>query len=442
MKAVGAALAGALLLASGCVYYNAIYNAQRLFEEGEVHRREGRDSLASERYGDVVQKAAKGFRQDPEGAWADEALLLMARAYLRMGELRQGRAALEDVVRRAHEADVRHRALLHLGVAHAMGGDAERGTVLLNEAIRRLPPGPHRAEGHLWRGRVLLEAGHQDMGWWDLDQASAHPGTRLDAALTRVAWGVRLGNRDRVREGMNRLLRAHEGGIRVDTVGRLAVLAAERWGPGDAAELLAGVDSARWERTHRGMLLLTRSALRLQAGDTAAAEGELRAVARGVGTAADAARLRLSRWELARARDLMEARGVLPLLLPAVSSPEAEELASALQVMFDLAERGLDTPLAWFAAAEVCRDRLGAPALAQGFFLAYADAEPGDPWAAKALLAALSAAADPSERSWLLERLEGRIANPYVLAARGEPALGLEALEEELARRLQEIVTR
>ena len=40
---------GAFLLLTGCVYYNALYNAERLYEEGEAHRRSGRDSLAAAR---------------------------------------------------------------------------------------------------------------------------------------------------------------------------------------------------------------------------------------------------------------------------------------------------------------------------------------------------------------------------------------------------------
>lgn len=441
MTGRGAVLAGALLL-SGCVYYNAIYNAQRIFQEGEGHRRAGRDSLASMRYGEVVRKAAQGFRRDPEGAWADEALLLMGRAYLRLGELREGRAALEETARRAGEEDVRLQALLHLGVAHVMGGDGERGTLLLNEALQGLPSAGQRAEGHLWRGRALLAAGQPDMGWWDLDQAAAHAPTRVDAALTRVAWGVLLDNRDRVREGMNRLMATPGAAVRVDTLVALARAAAERWGPLDAADFLAGADSARWERTARGTLLVARASLLLEAGDTARAAHHLLRVAGGLGPAAAAARVHLARWQLARARDLVEARAVLPLLLPAAGAPEADELAEALQEMLALAELGLDEPLAWFAAGEVGRDRLGAGYLAQGFFLAYADAAPQDPWTAKALLAALASAGEAGDRSWLLERLERRSDSPYVLAARGEPALGLEALEEELARRLQEMVAR
>lgn len=442
MTARAAALAGALLLLSGCVYYNAIYNAQSLFQEGEGHRQQGRDSLAAARYAEVVRKTADGFRRDPEGAWADEALLLMGRAYLRLGELRAGRAALEATVRRAGEEPVRLQALLHLGVAHVMSGDRERGAALLNEALRGLSSIGQRAEGHLWRGRVLLETGQHDVGWWDLDQAASQAGTRTDAALTRVAWGVRLDNPERAREGMNRLLSSREAGARVDTVVALTRAATHRWGPLAAAGLLTGADSARWERTPRGILLLARAGLILEAGDTARAAAEMRRVAGGLGPAADAARLALARWQLARARDLVEARSVLAILLPAVGTPEGGLLAGALQDMLELAERGLDEPLAWFAAGELGRDRLAAGYLAQGFFLAYADALPDDPWTAKALLAALASSDDPEDRAWLLGRLERRAESPYVLAARGEPALGLEALEEELARRLQEIVSR
>jgi hypothetical protein len=82
---------------------------------------------------------------------------------------------------------------------------------------------------------------------------------------------------------------------------------------------------------------------------------------------------------------------------------------------------------------------LGALDVARGLFLAYADQTPSDPWAPKALLAALSVTDDEGSRAWLRGRLEGRAESPYVLAARGEPAPGLEALEEELAQRLQEI---
>ena len=70
------------MLVSGCAYYNAIYTAEQAFDEGERLRRAGRDSAAVALYQDVIRHAADGYRQDPEGEWADEALFLVGRARL------------------------------------------------------------------------------------------------------------------------------------------------------------------------------------------------------------------------------------------------------------------------------------------------------------------------------------------------------------------------
>lgn len=440
MRRLGAAAVGAAMALSGCVYYNALYNAERLFMEGETYRREGRDSLADARYADVVRKAAKGFRQEPDGEWADEALLLMGRAYLRLGEVREARAALTQASEKAGDEQGRLAAELNLGVSMAMAGDMGRATGLLNRAIQGLSSRTLRAEGHLWRGRALLTMGEVDAGWWDLDQAATDEDFRLEASLARVDWGVRLGNRDRVQEGVNRLLGLREAGLRVDTVARLVRAAADRWGDPSAAELLAGADTARWARTPRGMIRLTRATLLRAAGDTALASAEVRRVADGIGPSAAQARLDLAAWQLAQARDLVNLRDALPILLPAVMDPEVARMAADVQLAVELSDRGLQEPLAWFAAAEVARERLGATELAQGLLLAYVDAAPSDPWVPKALLAALALSEDEGDRAWLRGRLEGRADSPYVLAASGEPALGLEALEEELARRFQEMI--
>jgi hypothetical protein len=117
-------------------------------------------------------------------------------------------------------------------------------------------------------------------------------------------------------------------------------------------------------------------------------------------------------------------------------------LIGAIEALEVLSLEGFDDPLAWFAAAEVARDELGSRIPARGFFLAYADQVPEDAWAPKALLAALSVSISEADREWLRGRLEVHRESPYVRAARGEPAAGFEALEEELRERLREIRSR
>ena len=100
---------------------------------------------------------------------------------------------------------------------------------------------------------------------------------------------------------------------------------------------------------------------------------------------------------------------------------------------------GLDESLGWFAAGEVARERLDANYLARGLFLAYADGAREEPWAPKALLAALEASPDEGDRAWLRGRLEAYGDSPYVLASHGGSAAGFGLLEEELEVRLREL---
>jgi hypothetical protein len=439
----GFALAGVVGALSACVYYNALYNAERAFAEGERHRLAGRDSLAAARFRDVVRKAARGYRAEPEGPWADDAMLLVGRAHLRLGDHRAGRAALREAAERSEDPQVRLAALLHLASSFVQAGDLDAGIPLLNEAIQGLTDEATRAEGHLWRGRALMRLGQVDGGWWDLDQAGAlHRSVRLAAALEKVQWGIVLDEPVRVHEGMNRIFSSAEGGDVPDTVTWLVRQAAGRWGATEGARLLAGVDSAAWSRSARARVRLARADLLAAAGDTLGARSEVEAVAGGRGPTAVPARLRLARERLARALDVPDVRAVASILLPSESDPDVSRLLSDIVTLTELTDRGLSDPLAWFLAAELARDRLGALDLARALFLTYADVAAEEPWTAKALLAALDVTRDEGERAWLRGRLEGRADSPYVLAARGEPAPGIEALEEELARRMQEIGSR
>jgi hypothetical protein len=110
--------------------------------------------------------------------------------------------------------------------------------------------------------------------------------------------------------------------------------------------------------------------------------------------------------------------------------------------MESLTEVGHEQPLAFFAAAELARDGLGADYVARGLFIAYAAAAPYEPWAQKALLAALNITPDPDDRAWIKERLETNPNSPYVLAASGGSSAGYQQLEEELDLRLRALTQR
>ncbi len=358
----GAWLVAALALSAGCVYYNSLYNAERLFDLGETHRVAGLDSLARADYQEVVAKSAKAFRMEPTGEWADDALLLMGRAYLRMGDLRAARAALERAARVTDDDQVRSGAQVYLGASYVEAGDLPTAIGLLDAGLEALRPGPVMAEGHLWRGRALLDGSQREEGWWDLDQARSGSGSvRMSAAIERIVSGVRYDQPARAQEGMDRLLALSEAGERSDTVVALARLTSGRWGPATAARMLSAADTSRWSQGSRGKVRLERARLLREAGDSLAAQDGVERVADGIGPAAVEARVELARWQLARARDLVDIRDALTVLLPAEDEAPAADLLQALREMNDLAEIGLSDPLGLFGAAEVASERLGRP---------------------------------------------------------------------------------
>ncbi|MFW6079774.1 MAG: hypothetical protein ACODAE_09140, partial [Gemmatimonadota bacterium] len=171
-------------------------------------------------------------------------------------------------------------------------------------------------------------------------------------------------------------------------------------------------------------LRLRRATLTAEAGELERAIDQARDVAaRADGAIADRARVLWARWELARTESPDVLGDVREILLPAIERDEAERMIASLATATSLiarAEAG-ESALAWFAAAEVARDRLEAPALARNLFLRYADAAPDSLWAPKALLAAAALTDSPAEAGRIRARLDDRYRwTIYVAAVRGD----------------------
>jgi tetratricopeptide (TPR) repeat protein len=442
MSRKGAVLVGAALVLSACTHYNTLYNAERLYQDAERDRIAGRDALALAQYQEVVRRTADAFRNRPEDARAAAVLFLLGRAQLRAGEPRAASLALEEAARRASDPELRPRVLVYLAASRARLGDVEGALGRIEEAVSAGVTGETLAEALLLRGSLELARGATDSAWTDLVKAASDPGVNIDAGLERLRLSIQHGERERARAALSTLLATRAAGQRLDTVLALVDDASRRWGPAVAAWVFAGADSSTWTQPQRGRARLAHARVLHEARDTTGARARAGQVATGRGPAAAEARLLLASWRLQSARDLGVAASVRPLLLPASGDDRVQSLLRAIDDLERYSGMGLDEPLGWFAAAEVARDRLGAPVLARGFYLAFADIDPSGPWAPKGLLAALDVSADEPDREWLRGRLEAHASSPYVLAARGRPPAELEALEEELRLRLQEVTGR
>lgn len=430
-------------LAVGCVYLNTIYNARQIYEEAENARLAGRDSALAERYDQVISKATRGFHADEDGPWADDALFLVGRAHLRRRALLEADAALRRVLEISEDSVLRSQATLYLGAVAVAAGDLDRGTSLLDGALRVVEDRRMRAEGHLWRARALLQQGRVDQGWWDLDRAAeADRRHSAPAGLERVVWGLALGDTARAFLGVQALLFSSGARAYGDSVRVLLRELSARWGPEVALDIMVNAERAPWSRLERDRLLMTRAWFAYEAGDTVRAVEDMARVGGSVGDPAAEARVTLARWRLAEARQVDRLAAVRRVLLPAVASRGAQDLLNGMRRVELLVDYALEGRLVgFFAAAELTREVLGAPRLAAALFQAYADSEPDSPWSGKALLAARGLVARSAERAWLDDRMEALPGNVYVRYARqGEGGGDLGDLEVALQVEVNEIL--
>jgi len=436
------ATTGSGLLAS-CVYFNTLYNAEASYREAEDLRLAGRDSALQERYREVVAKATNGYQEDEEGRWADDALLLMAKAHLRLGNVPEASRALALVLEVSDDPDVRGQAALYRGALAVSAGETVRGLLLLDQAITDVDEPIHRAEGHLWRARAQLTQGLVDQGWRELDRAAeTHKSHVVPVGFEKIAWGFVLPDLTRIHEGVQTLIFTRGAESYSDSIHSVVRRFAARWGAESAVVLLDNAQDADWSRMERDRLLMARAWLAHDSGDMARASEDARSVASGAGEEAFAARVSMAKWELVEAEYVDDLAPLRSVLLPAVSFEEAQTLLNAIRRVELLTEYGHHgEPVALIAAAEISRDVLAAPRLSSALFQIYADLVPDAPWSAKALLAAMALTTDPAQRRMLDRRLDALPGDAYVRYARkGHSMAGLEELESRLQEMLDPLL--
>ena len=430
---------------AGCLFNNTLYNTGSLYQEAEDLRLADEDSASLARYREVLVKATKGYEADEDGGWADDALLLIAKAQFRLGAASEASAALERVLEISSDPDVRTQAALYRGALAVAVGETIRGLALLDDAIEDLDDADQRAEAHLWRARAFLEQRMVEQGWRDLDRAGeAHGAHVVPVGLERIAWGFTLPDLTRIHQGVQSLIFTSRGQAYGDSIRSLARRFADRWGAGSAVVLLDNAEDAHWSRSERDRLLMARAWLSYEAGDMARAREDMRSVGSGVGEQALGARVTLARWQLAEAEQVDDLASLRSILFPAVTSEEAQGLLNAIRQVELLTQYALEgEPIALFGAAGISRDVLGAPRLSSALFQAYAAAAPEAPWSGKALLASRDLTTDPAQRAWLDERLEALAGNAYVrFAHKGRHGPELGELETRLQGTLDRLVER
>lgn len=434
------ALALALALGiSSCGYFNSLYNARRQFADAERARRAGDVATARGAYVGSIEKAAKSYRRYPNGRWADDALMLIARSHFEIGEYPAARAALAQLLASTDDEGMRADAQAFAGATEVSMAAPAVGLVLLDSAVASLGPTAALAGfARLWRARARAANDDVAGAWADLDAVKSPDDREFTSVqLERLALAIQSADTARVASAFASILGGHDARRQMDTISRLSFSAVGTFGPEPVRAMLVP-SGGEWIDAARDSLTLLRAQIASRADDTLNSNRELLQLAghASAGTAA-AARIAVARARLRYVDKLERLPDIRALLLSALGYGQAQQLISAMRLVDVLVQQSAQSgqPLAFFTAAEIARDELGAPELARQLFIAYADLAPQTPWAGKALLAAIAIAPNALESNTLRDRVAALPPNPYTSLVRGEGALeAYESAEEKLDR--------
>jgi hypothetical protein len=425
-------LAGASLL-GGCVYYNGMYNTNRLANSARKAERDGRTFEANNLWGQVITKAESLVVRHPRSKYASEANVLRGLALARLSQCPAAVAPLGQVTLLDRSDDLVEEAVLALGRCQLELGDVAMADLAFARVIDSHDQA-RRREARSRHARVLRMTGRYEEALAVMRE-TPDPSNRSDFLLALAGDG-QTGEALAMADS---LLASGDTTFAWDSV----VAALGRQDPRAASSLVdrlqndpRATDAVRAER-------LYDDAIRLAAADSARAMARLNEAARVPGTheGGERARLRLLRLALGNARTLddLPPLGDSLAVLAARSSGSALEasaltgIVARLRLLPDSTGPGVPLgDLRLFLGAEAARDSLGAAALAAGLFRRLADDWPASPYAPKALLAA--GQLDPAGADTSLARLDSLYADsPYLAVVRGGDAPGYRALEDSLA---------
>jgi tetratricopeptide (TPR) repeat protein len=418
-------------LLAGCVYYNGMYNTNRLAGSARKAEREGRPYEAQSLWGQVITRAESVEVRHPRSKYAPQAAVLRGLAMSRLGQCEAAIPALHQASLLQH-GDLADEAALALGRCQLQMGDPASADLafagLLESRDKYI-----RTEARYQHGRALRLTGHYEEA---VTIFQADTGRRVSDELLISLAGA---GKDAEADSLATALLASNDSTRkwdslVVAIGRVNPVAAEklvsRLGarPGASPDVtsrrlyedglrLEAVDSARAIARYREA---SRAGPHSEAGERAAFLVVLRDIARASSVEA-----------LGAAADTLRA---LQANNPTVANEAGQLLGAVVRVRFAADSGSPEYPegdLRLFLAGEVARDSLKARLVASELFRRILDQWSDSPYAPKALLAAQmldSTLADSAQALYTGRYFE----SPYMAMMRGDSADGYRALEDSL----------
>jgi tetratricopeptide (TPR) repeat protein len=420
------------LSTGACVYYNGMYNANRLARSARKAEREGRTFEANGLWGQVATKAESVVVRHPSSKYAAEAEVLRGVALSRMGQCDQALGPLSDIGLAKIAPDLKEDALLALGRCQAASGNAEAADAAFLQLVDSKNP-DRRLEARFQHARLLRQSGRY------LEALEALPDVRDSRTDTERL--LALAGAGRLPAAM---VLADSLLARTDSIKHwdsLVVVLGEE-NPIAASGVVEKVRKLPARTREAEAKLLLDDGLRLESVDTTRAARRFRetiAVGKNPSAAAQA-NLELLQMDLRRIGRPEELAPLAAKLkgLSEQSETVSDEISLLTTRVGEVQLAGssvtpetLQGDLRLFLAAESARDSLAAPRLAETLFRRIPEQFPASAYAPKAILAAqqLNSAWADSARALLEERY---LDSPYLALIRGDATPEYRELEDSL----------
>jgi tetratricopeptide (TPR) repeat protein len=419
-------------LLGGCVYYNGMYNANRLAHSARKAEREGRTFEANNLWGQVATKAESVVVRHPTSKYAEEAAVLRGVALARLGQCDQALGPLSRATLAGKPGELTEDALLATGRCQLALNNIPAGEAAFSQLLDSKDP-DRRREAHFQHGKLLRQSGRYQEALRTLEGVKD---PRVDSERILALAGA--GRLPQALALADSLIAKRDTTRPWDS---LMVLMGQQ-NPAAASQLLDRIRPLPVRSPEIQARRLLEDGIRLASTDTARAGARLREVVSigGHNDAAGRASLQLILLDLRHARRVED----LPPVVDALKSvSERFETVTHESTLLGGTVGGIHTAatsVTWetprgdlrlFLAAEAARDSLRAPALAEGLFHRILDDYPNSAYAAKVVLAVQQLDSTWADSARGL--LEGRyLDSPYLAVIRGESSEEYRQLEDSL----------
>lgn len=156
-----------VVLSSGCVYYNTFFNARRLYREADDARVRAHQDFAvggaAKNYEAAIKKASKVLQNHPKSKYADDAVLLIGKAFYYTAEYARAREKFIELAGVYRDSPLIPEARFYHGLCEYYLGYTERARIILDEIILSEVSNELKNRAHFMIARIPFEEENYDL---------------------------------------------------------------------------------------------------------------------------------------------------------------------------------------------------------------------------------------------------------------------------------------